>query len=132
MAEYSKVHEVLDASFSGGINEGLALGQHCHCVAGKQEDTVYPMKSGRKSSRIVEIQKNGILALLLLKGCDLIRPARSHSNMNCVWLPLEVLKGNPPDLAGGAENQNGGLMEHRHVCISLGSVRDSVISIRGR
>src|SRR6202048_2721457 len=131
MAEHSKVHDVLDASFSGGINEGLALGQHRHCVAGKQEDTVHPTKRGSKSSRTVEIQKNGVLALLL-KRCDLVRPAGSHSNMNCVWLPLQVLKDKPPNLAGGAENQNGGLLEHRHVCISPGSVRDSVKSIRGQ
>jgi hypothetical protein len=131
MAEHSKVHDVLDASFSGGINEGLALGQHRHCVAGKQEDTVHPTKRGSKSSRTVEIQKNGVVALLL-KRCDLFRPARSHSNMNCVWLPLQVLKDKPPNLAGGAENQNGGLLEHRHACISPGSVRDSVKSIRGQ
>src|SRR4029077_6530832 len=73
MAEHSKVHDVLDASFSGGINEGLALGQHRHCVAGKQEDTVRPTKRGSKSSRTVEIQKNRVLALLL-KRCDLFRP----------------------------------------------------------
>jgi hypothetical protein len=62
MAEHSQVHEMLDASFSGGINEGLALGQHRHGVAGKQEDTVHSTKRGSKSSRTVEIQKNGVLA----------------------------------------------------------------------
>jgi hypothetical protein len=108
MAKYSKVHNVLDASFSGSINEGLALGQHRHCVAGKQEDTVYSTKRGSKSSRTVEVQENSVLALSL-KRCDLFRPARSHSNMNCVWLPLQVLKDKPPNLAGGAEDQNGGL-----------------------
>jgi hypothetical protein len=65
MAEHCKVHDVLDASFSGRINEGLALGQHRHCVAGKQKDPVHPTKRGSKRSRTVEIQKNGVLALLL-------------------------------------------------------------------
>jgi hypothetical protein len=37
----------------------------------------------------------------------------------------------PPNLAGGAENQNGGLLEHRHACISPGSVGGSVQPIRG-
>jgi hypothetical protein len=110
-AEHSKVHDVLDTSFSGGINEGLALGQHRHWVADKQEDTVHPTKRGNKSSRTVEIQKNGVLALLV-KRCDLFRPARSHSNMNCVLLPLQVLKEKPPNLAGGAKNQNGGSCLH--------------------
>jgi hypothetical protein len=35
MAERSQVHDMLDASFTGGINDGLALGQHRHGVAGK-------------------------------------------------------------------------------------------------
>src|SRR5258707_6692444 len=118
MAEYSKVHNVLDASFSGSINEGLALGQHRQCVAGKQEYTVHPVERGSKSNRTVEIQKNSVLALLL-KCCDLFRPARSHPNMNCVWLPIQVLKDKPPNLAGGAQDQNGGLFEHRHVCSLL-------------
>src|SRR5260221_768835 len=131
MAEHSKVHDLLDASFSGGINEGLALGQHRHGVSGKQEDTVHPTKRGSQSSRTVEIQKNGVLALLL-KRCDLFRPARSHSNMNCVRLPLQVLKDKPPNLAGGSQNQNGGLWQHSHARIPPGSVRDSVKSTRSQ
>ena len=35
MAEHSQVHDMLGASFSGRINEGLALGQHRHGAAGK-------------------------------------------------------------------------------------------------
>src|SRR5260370_28195811 len=62
MAEHSKVDEVLDASFSGRINEGLALGQHRHAVAGKQEDTVHPTTRGSKSTRSVAIQKTAVLA----------------------------------------------------------------------
>src|SRR5260370_6893838 len=65
MAEHAKVHDVLDASFSGGINKGFALGQHRHCVAGKQEDTVHATKRGSKRSRTVEIQKTGVPALFL-------------------------------------------------------------------
>ena len=64
-AEHAKVHDVLDASFSGGIDEGLALGQHRHRVAGKQEDTVHGVKRGSKSGRTVEIEKNCVPALLL-------------------------------------------------------------------
>jgi hypothetical protein len=59
MTEHSKVHDVLDASFSGSINEGLALDQHRHCVAGKQEDSVHPVKRGRKSSRTAAISRLG-------------------------------------------------------------------------
>jgi len=99
---------VLNASFSGGIYEGLALGQHHHRVAGKQEDPVHGVKRGSKSRRPVEIQKNCVPALLL-KRCDLFRPARSYSNMNCVWLLLQVLKNKTSNLAGGAKNQNGRL-----------------------
>jgi hypothetical protein len=96
------------ASFSGGIDEGLALREHRHCVAGKQEDTVHGVKRGSKSGRPVEIEKNCVPALLL-KRCDLFRPARSYSNMNCVWLLLQALKNKASNLAGSAKNQNGGL-----------------------
>src|SRR5260370_22469533 len=109
MAEHSKVHDMLDVSFSGGINEGLALGQHRHCVTGKQEDTVHSTKRGSKSSRTVEIQKNGVPALLL-ERYDLFRLACSYSNMNCVWLPLQGLKNKASNLAVGAKNQNHGLL----------------------
>src|SRR3981081_2924227 len=37
MAEHSKVHDMLDARFSGGINVGLALGQHRHRVDRTQD-----------------------------------------------------------------------------------------------
>src|SRR5260370_42112783 len=49
------------------------------------------VKRGSKSGRPVEIQKNCVSALLL-KRCDLFRPARSYSNMNCVYLMLQVLR----------------------------------------
>jgi len=45
----------------------------------------------------------------LLKRCDLFRPARSYSNMNCVYLMLQVLKNKTSNLAGRTKNQNGGL-----------------------
>jgi hypothetical protein len=93
---------------AGGIDEGLALGEHRHRVAGKQEDTVHGVQRGSKSGRPVEIEKNCVPALLL-KRCDLFRPARSYSNMNCVWLLLQVLKNKASNLAGSAKNQNGGL-----------------------
>jgi hypothetical protein len=59
------VNNVLDACFPCGVDESLALGQHCDGVSGKQEDSIYAVKGRGEGSWIVQVKEDCITALLL-------------------------------------------------------------------
>jgi len=52
------------ANFAGIIDNRLTLMDHLYRIPGCQEEAVDPGPGGRKGSSIIEIQKDGVLAVL--------------------------------------------------------------------
>jgi hypothetical protein len=60
VGEYSLMHDVPDACFDRGVDQGLALGQHGNGLTRQKVDPVHAVQRVGEGSRVVEVEERRV------------------------------------------------------------------------